>query len=78
MDRESKIRVWLFHGEWATLMAAVLGCFLFVHKENIHINERLDAHIAQINKRCDQLNARTDELHREFYELLREMRSDRS
>jgi len=55
------------HGEWASLMATVIGCFLFVHHETVHVNERLDDHMEAINRRCD-------ELHKEFYELLKEMR----
>lgn len=66
-EKGEKFRIWLFHGEWATLMATVIGCFLFVHHENVHLNERLDSHIVQINKRADNL-------HTEFYELLKEMR----
>ena len=71
---ESKVRQWIQHGEWASLMATIIACFLFVHHENVHVTERLDHHIEQINKRVDKVNERADDLHREFYELLKEMR----
>lgn len=67
-------RNWIYHAEWFTLMAAVLGCFLFVHGEAVHTNDRLDAHIEAINRRVDEANKRSDELHKEFYDLLKEMR----
>ena len=67
IDNE-KFRQWLPIGQWASLMATTITCFAFVHSENNRLNERLDAHIYQINQRCD-------DLHREFYELLKEMRN---
>lgn len=75
---KSRIREWIQHGEWASIIATVLACFLFVHHENVHLTERLDSHIQQINRRVDesnaQLNNRCDQLHKEFYELLKEIR----
>jgi hypothetical protein len=78
---EVPIKAWIYHGQWLTLMAAVIGCFLFVHHENVEMVERLDSHtvrldnhIEAINRRVDDSNRRTDELHKEFYELLKEMR----
>jgi hypothetical protein len=69
---------WIFHVEWLALMATLIGCFMFVHRENSHLTERLDNHIEAINRRTDQISAdtnrRCDELHKEFYELLKEMR----
>lgn len=62
-----RFKPWLPMGQWATLMATTITCFAFVHSENNRLNDRLDAHITQINSRCD-------DLHREFYELLKEMR----
>jgi len=73
-EKQFKIREWIYHGEWVALMASIIGCFLFVYHENVHVTQRLDDHILQINTRCDQLHKRTDELHKEFYELLKEMR----
>jgi hypothetical protein len=78
MTQQPQFKAWVYHTEWFTLMAALVGCFIFVHNESVHTNERLDAHIEQINKRVDdsnnQLNKRCDELHKEFYELLKESR----
>jgi len=85
MAINSPIKAWVYHTEWATLMATVVGLFLFVHHENVHLTgrldtstQRLDAHIEQINRRVDesnsQLNNRCDELHKEFYDLLKETR----
>jgi len=82
------IRAWVYHTEWFALMATVIGCFLYVHKENVHLTDRLDGHIeqinrrvdesnAQLNRRCDELSKRSDDLHKEFYDLLKEMRNDR-
>lgn len=84
------VREWVFHAVWVTLMTTVISCFLFVHHEAVHTNERLDKHIEAINRRFDQISAdanrradqisadnnkRADELHKEFYELLKEMRN---
>lgn len=74
MREKSPIKAWIYHGEWLGLMATIVGCFLFVHHESVHVTERLDRHIADINKRCDDLNKRSDELHKEFYDLLKEMK----
>lgn len=73
MERTRDIKAWIYHGEWIGLMATIITCFLFVHHEAVHVTERLDEHIAQINKRCDQINERCDDLHKEFYDLLKEM-----
>ena len=70
----SRVKEWIQHGEWASLMATIIACFLFVHHENVHVNQRLDNHIEAINRRADECNKRSDELHKEFYELLKEMR----
>lgn len=72
---EKNMKAWVYHGEWLGLMATIIGCFLFVHHENVRITERLDNHITQINKRCDDLHKRSDDLHKEFYSLLNEMRN---
>lgn len=64
---ENRIKGWVYHAEWLTLVSVVVGLFLFVHHESVHTNERLDNHIEQINRR-------TDDLHKEFYDLLKEMR----
>lgn len=87
--KAAEMKPWIFHTEWATLMATIIGCFLFVHHEAVHVTERLDYHIAESSKRHDELvisinrridesnnatNRRCDELHKEFYELLKEMR----
>jgi hypothetical protein len=73
------MREWIYHTEWVALMTTMIGCFLFVHSESVHTNERLDNHIEAINRRADQISAdnnkRADELHKEFYELLKEMRN---
>jgi cell division protein FtsL len=74
MENISRVRAWVYHGEWLGLMATIIGCFLFVHNEAIHVTERLDGHIEQINRRVDESNKRSDDLHKEFYELLKEMR----
>jgi chaperonin cofactor prefoldin len=74
MENLPKIRSWVYHGEWLGLMATIVGCFLFVHHETVHVTERLDEHITQINRRCDEINKRADELHKEFYDLLKEIR----
>lgn len=78
MAINSPIKAWVYHTEWATLMATVIGLFLFVHHENVNLTDRLDNHIEQINRRVDesnnQLNNRCDELHKEFYDLLKETR----
>jgi hypothetical protein len=66
MEKTKDLKAWIYHGEWIGLMATIIGCFLFVHHESLHVTERLDQHIGQINKRCD-------ELHKEFYDLLKEM-----
>lgn len=65
---------WIFHAEWLAMMGMVLGCFMFLHHEYVHTNERLDKHMADINRRCDESSKRTDDLHKEFYDLLKEMR----
>lgn len=67
MTQKPTFRSWVYHGEWLGLMATIVGCFLFVHHESVHVTERLDRHITDINRR-------TDELHKEFYELLKEMK----
>lgn len=74
MKDNGSSKAWIYHAEWFTLMAAVLGCFLFVHGEAVHTNDRLDAHMEAINRRVDAANTRSDELHKEFYDLLKEMR----
>lgn len=61
-------------GEWASVMAPVVGLFLFAHHENVHVNDRLDQHMIEINKRADMINQRADVLHQEFIDLLKEMR----
>lgn len=80
-NHQPQMKAWVYHSEWLTLMAAVIGCFIFVHHESVHTNERLDAHMAanarradDANRRSDEANRRSDELHKEFYELLKEMR----
>lgn len=65
---------WGAFGEWASIVAPVLGLFLYIHHENIRINERLDNHITAINQRSDAINQRCDLLHHEFIDLLKEMR----
>lgn len=57
---------WIPNTEWWLMMGAMVGCFLFVHAESVHINERLDDHMTHINMRCD-------DLHQEFYSLLKEI-----
>jgi hypothetical protein len=74
MDKAEKMKVWIFHGEWIAMMSVVVGLFVFSHHDIKHVNERLDSHILQINRRVDDINKRADDLHQEFYELLREMR----
>lgn len=59
---------WGAFGEWISIVAPIFGIFLYVHNENVHINNRIDTHIVEINKRCDLL-------HHEFIELLKENRS---
>ena len=78
MEKTDFKKSWVYHSEWFGLMATIIGCFLFVHREAVHVNERLDNHIAAINSRCDAINERGDDLHREFYELLKEMRKSSS
>lgn len=72
--QEKPFKAWIYHAEWVTLMSALIGCFLFVHHESVHTNQRLDNHIEAINRRVDESNKRSDDLHKEFYELLKEMR----
>lgn len=67
MEIGSKIKNWIWHGEWIVFMGVLTYLFVFVHHENVHLNERLDSHMAQIN-------TRSDDLHKEFYDLLKEMR----
>jgi len=62
---ENPIRAWVYHAEWVTLMATVIGCFIFCFRESQRTNDRLDAHNTAINARCD-------DLHKEFYLLLKE------
>lgn len=64
-EQQFSMKSWIYHTEWLALMATVISCFLFVHKESVHNNQRLDNHIESINRRCD-------ELYKAFYELLRE------
>lgn len=73
MRLETPMKAWIYHTEWVTLMATLIGCFLFVHNENVHVTQRLDAHIETINRRVDDANKRSDDLHKEFYSLLKEM-----
>ena len=54
-------------GEWISIVGPIFGLFLYVHHENVHLNDRLDLHMHEIHKR-------SDELHKEFYELLKERR----
>lgn len=61
---------WAYHVEWLILMGSIIGCFLFVHNENVHLTNRLDGHILAINNRVD-------DLHKEYYELLKEIRRER-
>ena len=68
------IKAWIWHTEWLTLMATVVGLFVFAFHETVHTNERLDNHIEAINRRVDDANKRSDELHKEFYDLLKEMK----
>lgn len=67
MAINSPIKAWVYHTEWATLMATLIGCFVFVFHQSQHTNNRLDDHMEAINRRCD-------ELHKEFYDLLKETR----
>lgn len=91
MSSNPPIKAWIYHSEWFALMATLIGCFLFVHHENVNLTNRLDSHIQTSNKRLDdhmeainrradesstQLNRRCDELHKEFYDLLKEMRRE--
>ena len=73
-EKSIKVREWIYHGELGGIAVLIIALFLFVHNENIHVNDRLDSHIEAINRRCDELHKRSDDLHREFYELLKEMR----
>lgn len=85
MSGAPPMKAWIFHTEWLALMATVITCFIFVHHESVHTNERLDKTMADsakrhdelvtsINRRVDEANKRSDDLHKEFYELLKEMR----
>lgn len=68
MELLSKVKEkWGIFGEWASIIAPVFGLFLYVHHENVRVNERLDDHITAIHQRCDLL-------HQEFIGLLKELR----
>jgi hypothetical protein len=82
---QAPIKAWVYHSEWFALMATVITCFLFVHRENVHLTERLDNHIEAINRRVDESNnridnsiresnRRSDEIHRDFCDLIKETR----
>ena len=89
MIGDTPMKAWVYHTEWITLMVGLIGCFVFVHHENVHVTERLDNHIEAINRRVDEANhridssiadnnRRSDEMRNEFYELLKEIRRSSS
>lgn len=65
-------------GEWLSIMGPLLAMFIFVHHENVHLTDRLDTHIIEMNKRLDshfiEINKRADILNQEFIDLLKERR----
>lgn len=61
---------WGIFGEWICIIAPFCGLFLYVHNENVRLNQRLDTHITEIHKRCDIL-------HHEFIDLLKELRKEK-
>jgi hypothetical protein len=84
MKTADKIKFWTPSGEWLATMATFVGCFLFVHHENSALTQRLDDHMNEIHKRCDDLHKRSDEManqaakerrenEQRFYDLLKEL-----
>lgn len=72
MEKEKISRAWIYHTEWMSLMGAILACFLFVHNEAVHITERLDGHIAEVNRNFTEIHKRCDMLTKELLDYRKE------